>query len=187
VIILVLITQATLVTNAQAHFLYHHKKMTLEDKIKYFDRGIKHDEDAITWFNKVKNNLTKNPIKRDGFARRVRIQLRWHRAALHWHRLLYSHYQAKWNALHPPVPSHYYAWLCIHRYEGSWTDSGSPFYGGLQMDLEFQRSYGSELLRTKGTAENWTPLEQMAVAERAYQSGRGFYPWPNTARMCGLI
>jgi hypothetical protein len=25
------------------------------------------------------------------------------------------------------------------------------------------------------------------VAERAYRSGRGFYPWPNTARACGLI
>jgi hypothetical protein len=27
----------------------------------------------------------------------------------------------------------------------------------------------------------------MWVAERAYRSGRGFYPWPNTARACGLI
>lgn len=25
------------------------------------------------------------------------------------------------------------------------------------------------------------------VAERARRSGRGFYPWPNTARECGLI
>jgi hypothetical protein len=25
------------------------------------------------------------------------------------------------------------------------------------------------------------------VAERAYRSGRGFYPWPNSARACGLI
>jgi hypothetical protein len=27
----------------------------------------------------------------------------------------------------------------------------------------------------------------MWVAERALRAGRGFYPWPNTARMCGLI
>jgi hypothetical protein len=27
----------------------------------------------------------------------------------------------------------------------------------------------------------------MWVAERAHRSGRGFYPWPNTARHCGLI
>ena len=38
----------------------------------------------------------------------------------------------------------------------------------------------------EGTANNWTPMEQMWVAERAYSSGRGFGPWPNTARMCGL-
>jgi hypothetical protein len=84
-------------------------------------------------------------------------------------------------------PAHKSAWLCIHRYEGAWTDGGSPYYGGLQMDITFQASYGGALLSTKGTADNWTPLEQMWVAERAFRSGRGFYPWPNTARYCGLI
>jgi hypothetical protein len=84
-------------------------------------------------------------------------------------------------------PAHSSAWLCIHGYEGSWTDSGGPYYGGLQMDISFQQSYGWHLLRRKGTADHWTPLEQMWVAERAYRSGRGFYPWPNTARACGLI
>jgi hypothetical protein len=79
------------------------------------------------------------------------------------------------------------AWLCIHRHEGAWTDPNAPYYGGLQMDLSFQRTYGPELLRRKGTADNWTPLEQMWVAERAYRSGRGFYPWPSTARYCNLI
>jgi hypothetical protein len=27
----------------------------------------------------------------------------------------------------------------------------------------------------------------MWVAERAFKDGRGFYPWPLTARRCGLI
>ena len=84
-------------------------------------------------------------------------------------------------------PPHYSEWLCIHRYEGSWTDPNAPYYGGLQMDLSFQRTYGGKLLDTKGTADNWSPLEQMWVAERAHASGRGFYPWPNTARYCGLF
>ena len=84
-------------------------------------------------------------------------------------------------------PAHRRAWLCIHRYEGSWRDDGGPYYGGLQMDLGFQQHYGRMLLRVKGTADHWTPLEQMWVAERAYRAGRGFYPWPNTARSCGLI
>jgi hypothetical protein len=79
------------------------------------------------------------------------------------------------------------AWRCIQRYEGPWNDPHPPYYGGLQMDLHFQRLYGRELLRRKGTADRWTPLEQIWVAERAYRSGRGFYPWPNTARYCGLI
>jgi hypothetical protein len=83
-------------------------------------------------------------------------------------------------------PPHLRQFLCIHHYEGSWTDSGSPYYGGLQMDLGFQATYGRRLLQTKGTADHWTPLEQIWVAERAARS-RGFYPWPNTARFCGLI
>jgi hypothetical protein len=83
-------------------------------------------------------------------------------------------------------PPHYEQWMCIHRYEGSWTDPDAPYWGGLQMDDEFQRTYGIELYRAKGTADHWTPLEQMWVAERAYRT-RGFWPWPNTARYCGLI
>ena len=84
------------------------------------------------------------------------------------------------------------AWLCIHRYErhpgmGWATATGNGFYGGLQMDISFQSRYGGDLLRRKGTADNWTPLEQMWVAELAYRAGRGFNPWPNTARACGLI
>ena len=88
------------------------------------------------------------------------------------------------RALNPP---HKRQWLCIHRFEGAWNDPNPPYYGGLQMDLSFQRAYGSKLLATKGPANNWTPLEQMWVAERAHRAGRGFYPWPNTARYCGLI
>ena len=84
-------------------------------------------------------------------------------------------------------PPHRRQWLCIHRYEGAWRDPNPPYYGGLQMDVQFQRTYGAGVFSRKGTADHWTPLEQMWVAERAHRSGRGFYPWPNTARYCGLI
>jgi hypothetical protein len=93
-------------------------------------------------------------------------------------------HQAQYQAQHPPL---FKDWLCIHHYEGAWNDPNGPYYGGLQMDLTFQQEYGAALLRRKGTADHWTPLEQIWVAERAYRSGRGFYPWPNTARWCGLI
>lgn len=86
----------------------------------------------------------------------------------------------------PAYPPHYQDWLCIHRYEGSWTDNGSPYYGGLQMDIGFQQTYAPDLLKQKGTADHWTPLEQMWTAEKAYKT-RGFWPWPNTARACGLL
>jgi hypothetical protein len=91
---------------------------------------------------------------------------------------------ARRRALHPP---HLAAWLCIHRGEGAWNDPNPTYYGGLQMDIEFQRAWGPELLARRGTADHWTPLEQMWVAERAYRSGLGFTPWPNTARACGLL
>jgi hypothetical protein len=90
---------------------------------------------------------------------------------------------AQRRAQHPP---HLAQWLCIHRYEGAWNDVGGPYWGGLQMDLTFQQRYGGRLYRMKGTADHWTPLEQIWTAEKALRS-TGFWPWPNTARMCGLI
>jgi len=91
-------------------------------------------------------------------------------------------HQAWWRANHPPRLR---GWLCIHRYEGSWTDSGSPYWGGLQMDYSFQATYGGWLLRHKGTADHWSSLEQIWVAVRAWRV-RGFSPWPNTAHYCGM-
>jgi hypothetical protein len=115
-----------------------------------------------------------------GTVRRVR-SLAYRRWALRvWHGRAA---EARRHALNPP---HKRQWLCIHHYEGSWKDPSAPYYGGLQMDLEFQATYGRPLLRRKGTADHWTPIEQMWVAERAHRT-RGFWPWPNTARYCGLL
>jgi hypothetical protein len=92
--------------------------------------------------------------------------------------------QVRYQAQHPP---RFKDWMCIHHYEGAWNDPNAPYYGGLQMDMGFMQAYGGALLRKKGTADHWSPLEQIWVAERAFESGRGFYPWPNTARWCGLL
>ena len=78
------------------------------------------------------------------------------------------------------------AFLCVHGFEGSWQDPAAPYYGGLQMDWDFMGTYGGPFLRAFGPASNWTPAMQIATAERAYLEGRGWGPWPNTARMCGL-
>jgi hypothetical protein len=92
----------------------------------------------------------------------LRTLLAWRRIA----RRAYLHY------IHPP---HQRDWLCIHRYEGSWSDSGDPYWGGLQMDRGFMEGYAPHDLLRRGWANHWSPLEQMWVAERAYHSGRGFY------------
>ena len=84
-------------------------------------------------------------------------------------------------------PPHKSGWLCIHRYEGGWGDDGDPYWGGLQMDRGFMLTYAPRVLLRRGWANRWTPLQQMWVAERAHRSGRGYWPWPNTARFCGLI
>jgi Transglycosylase-like domain len=81
----------------------------------------------------------------------------------------------------------YERWRCIHRLEGSWTaNTGNGYYGGLQMDLAFQRAYGWRYLRRWGTADSWPPWAQLRTAENARRS-RGYWPWPNTARACGLL
>jgi Transglycosylase-like domain len=138
----------------------------------------------ITW--RWERVMSRGLSKSSGTARRVQsagyrrwVRDLWRRRALHTRRL----------AQNPP---HRQAWLCIHSFErhstSGWrTNTGNGFYGGLQMDWSFMRLYGPRLLRVKGTADHWTPLEQMWVGERALRAGRGFYPWPNSGRACGLI
>jgi hypothetical protein len=120
----------------------------------------------------VSRSLSARTLSARALGRLRRLERRWRHRAHGAHR----------RATHPP---NLHTWLCIHRYEGSWADSGSPYWGGLQMDLSFQQRYGGWLLRHKGTADHWSPLEQIWVAVRASHS-RGFSPWPNTARNCGL-
>jgi hypothetical protein len=79
----------------------------------------------------------------------------------------------------------YDTFICIHGGEGSWTaNTGNGFYGGLQMNWDFMRGYGADFLARWGTADRWPPWAQILAAKRAYQAGRGFGPWPNTAPPC---
>ena len=80
----------------------------------------------------------------------------------------------------------YAKWECIHRHEGAWNDPNPPYWGGLQMNWGFMQAYGAEFLRQWGTADKWPPWAQIQAAERAWKT-RGWHPWPNTARMCGLL
>jgi len=80
------------------------------------------------------------------------------------------------------------AFTCIHHFEGAWNaNSGNGYYGGLQMNPGFMARYGDDYVRRWGTADHWPAWAQIDTAVRAYRSGRGFWPWPNTARACGLL
>lgn len=94
---------------------------------------------------------------------------------------------------HPVVTGDGGEFACIHRHEGAWNaNTGNGFYGGLQMDYGFQRTYGAEFMRRWGTADRWPMWAQVVAARRARDGygaygARGYGPWPNTARECGLL
>lgn len=84
------------------------------------------------------------------------------------------------------------AFLCIHRFErnptqGWQTDTGNGYRGGLQMDWSFSSTYGPAWARRAFGANpaRWPASVQISAAIRAWTT-RGFGPWPNTRRMCGL-
>lgn len=79
-------------------------------------------------------------------------------------------------------------WTCIHQGEGAWNaHTGNGYYGGLQMDATFERTYGRDMLaRYHAHADAWPPKAQIIVAQRAFIQGRGYAPWPNTSHACGL-
>lgn len=83
-----------------------------------------------------------------------------------------------------------YKVACVYGKENAgygWdVNTGNGYYGGMQMDLEFQRDNGAEFLKRWGTANNWPAWAQIVASYKAWTT-RGFHPWPNTARMCGLL
>lgn len=81
--------------------------------------------------------------------------------------------------LHDPW---YSSAMCVHHYEGAWNaNTGNGYYGGMQFSLSTWAANGGT-----GRPDLATPGEQLRVAYRTWQAS-GWYPWPNTARICGLI
>lgn len=105
------------------------------------------------------------------------------------------YYLRQWTARHRQAISLQRRWLwsrawyqaamCVHRGEGAWTsNTGNGFYGGMQFDYSTWLSNGGG--RFAAYAHLATPVEQLTVTYWTWQR-RGWYPWPNTARACGLI
>lgn len=69
---------------------------------------------------------------------------------------------------------------------GNWSiNTGNGYYGGLQQDMQFWRSYGGPAFAARPDLASRE--QQIVVAERARDSGRGYRPWPTCARRLGLI
>lgn len=179
---------------AQAHSITAPKpvsKMTLAEKEKHQLRALQHARGAVRY---LERHLAAKRARAASARRGPAYQLRWHRAQLRWvqrelaetRAAIARHQRLQHWAV--PTGSDMGAWLCIHRGEGAWdSNTGNGYYGGLQMDLSFQRTYGPEFMARWGTADNWPVWAQITAARRARDSGRGYYPWPTTARRCGLI
>jgi hypothetical protein len=104
---------------------------------------------------------------------------------LRWLRALWAaRADAEWRLVVKLRRRLYEKWRCIHEHEGAWdANTGNGYYGGLQMDRSFQRTYGPEHYARWGTADKWPVWAQLEAAERAYKT-RGFGPWPTYARYC---
>lgn len=64
---------------------------------------------------------------------------------------------------------------------GNWaTNTGNGYYGGLQENLTFWRSYGGDEFAERPDLASRE--QQIVVAERARDSGRGYRPWPECGR-----
>lgn len=81
----------------------------------------------------------------------------------------------------------YAKWECVHVREARWhSNTGNGYYGGLQFDATFERAYGRRFVVRWGHAHLWPVWAQLVTAERGWRH-RGWWPWPNTARACGLL
>ena len=97
----------------------------------------------------------------------------------------------------PPRPqcwrSHVWAegWKgrCVSSKEGSLRSVSRPsgtYHGKWQMNSGFELAYGPGFVRRWGRASGWPEYAQDLAAWRGYRA-RGWSPWPNTARACGLL
>ena len=171
-------------------------QMKLLQRLDYQNRALQQVENTQRWFAKRHVRLTQSRRPPQGAAA---YKLWWNIQKSRW---LRKERNETVKLIRLRLMGDIGAWTCIHGGEASWNyDKDVPghngtYDGGLQMDLDFQRTYGpvalgfaswEQLLAKKGTADKWTPREQIIVAEYARRSGRVYYPWPNTAHYCGLI
>lgn len=146
--------------------------MTRTEKIHYLKRQKWHDNSIIRWSHHHRILV----------SAKVAHDVKWAQQSL---RIVQKNLRALLRPVVSASSGVIAGLLCIHSHEGAWNDPNSPYWGGLQMDLSFQTTYGSEFYRRWGTADKWPVWAQLQAGVRGYNA-RGWAPWPNTARLCGL-
>ena len=147
-------------------------QMTRQQKINYLKRQRFHDHSIVRFWHNHPGLMTW----------RARSDVHWAQQSLK----IVKHNLNKLTYVSHVVSGNVSGLLCIHGHEGAWDDPSPPYWGGLQMDLNFQKAYGPEFLRLWGTADHWPIWAQLQAGLRAVKV-RGYNPWPNTARRCGLL
>ena len=97
------------------------------------------------------------------------------------HRRSHPHVRPHLQAAHPPLLD----WDALAACEssGHWDDNtGNGYYGGIQADLNFWRSYGG--LRFAARPDLASRAEQITVALRGWRA-RGSSPWPTCGYLLG--
>jgi hypothetical protein len=180
---------------ALAHRVYHKPLAKLTDKELLRERA--HAAGAVRFFNHNPRGRYAVAINHERQCWQLRqMQARRRelcyiaREALRSHEWLLRAVQYR---LRPPEHVAAQHWWrtsgaqCVKGHEGAWTShTGNGYYGGFQADFSFQATYGGEFMRRWGTANNWPSWAQIVMAYRGWRS-RGWHPWPNTARACGLL
>jgi hypothetical protein len=178
------------VPEADAHMLKRTKpvkEMTPRQELAHSIRSAHHGKAAvrsarstIRWFRKHRRWTLHSPdavttLEATAAYAEARASLRGHR----WLHRTYAP-RLREHALARMGPPHKSGWLCIHSREGSWNDTGDPYWGGLQMHPGWGGVHH---------ASDLTPIEQMWLAERvaarhgfAYSWMKG--QWPNTFPPC---
>lgn len=120
-------------------------------------------------------------------ARRIQILTYWTRTQRHAAKKYHRWRRARIIAAHntPWSASWYNGAICVHEHEGAWnSNTGNGYYGGMQFDSASWLANGGGSYASR--ADLASPHDQLLVAYHYWQSS-GWNPWPNTARMCGLL
>ena len=147
---------------------------------------------AATWREQGERCRSRTPLDGSTVAQKPLYRVKaWNRprvlrAWMRWHR------QARSQSSYC-FASRAWAWYysgstqCVCNREGGWSsvNPAGPYYGRFQMDASFQRAYGPEYVARYGTGVWSDQTAQVVTAYRGWLA-RGWSPWPNTARACGL-